>query len=187
MDYNHCSVLLDVVEVVGVADGLPEALAVLDVAGVVADARVEDVAEGVPAEEEVADDAQALAVGLHRPQPAQVGDGVDGLLLVPHRVLEAVEGQLVLQQQRSHLLLVLLDEGYDALPEVLGDVLRLVLQPPLLLPPRLHRLRLLGPHELLRMRLGDREVEQVVRVLGEGAGVLLVAVVLVVRWLIVQG
>lgn len=164
------------VEVLGAADGLPEALAVLDVAGVVADAGVEDVVEGVLAEEEVADDTEAAAVGLGSPQSAQVSDGVDGLLLVAHGVLEAVVGQIVRQQQRPHLLLVPLDERYDALPEVLGDVLRLIFQSSR--HPALRRaLRLLASQQLL-MRIGDREVEQVMRVFGEGMVRLLVAVLL---------
>ena len=40
---NHYSILLDVIEVVGVADCLPEAVSILNMAGVVADSGVEDI------------------------------------------------------------------------------------------------------------------------------------------------
>jgi hypothetical protein len=39
----------------------------------------------------------------------------------------------VLLQQGTHLLLVPFNERYDALPEVFGDVLRLILQSSILL------------------------------------------------------
>lgn len=175
------------VEILRVLDGFPQTLAILDVAGVVADPGVEDVVKCVLAEKEVADDAQTLAVGLRSPQSAQVGNRVYRFLLVPHRVFEVVVGQLVLLQQRPHLLLVLLHERYDALPEVLRDVLRFVLEPPLLLPLLLRRLRLLGPERLLRKRLRDRNIKQMMRVLNEGAMMLFLTMVVLVLCAFLKG
>lgn len=109
-------------------DGLPEGLAVLDVAGVVADAGVEDVVERMAAEEKVADDAQAPPVDLVGPQPTQVLDGVDTLLLLAHHLDETTVSHPLATQQPAHLPLVLLDETDDPLPKIFGDVLCFVLR-----------------------------------------------------------
>jgi hypothetical protein len=110
-----------------VFDGLPESLAIFDVAGVVADAGVKDVVERMPPEEQVADHPQALPVGLVRPQPPQVANRVDAPLLVSHHCDKTAVGRTLLPQQSPHLPLILLDECYDALPEVLRNVLGFVL------------------------------------------------------------
>jgi hypothetical protein len=107
--------------------GLPEGLAVLDVAGVIADAGVEDVVECIASEEEVADDAQTPPIDLVGPQSTQVLDGVDPLLLLTHHLDETTVSHLLTTQQATHLALVLLDETDDSLAEVLRDVLCLVL------------------------------------------------------------
>ena len=46
---------------VGVSKGLPKRLAVLDVAGVVVDPRIEDIVKRVSSEEQVADDPHTLS------------------------------------------------------------------------------------------------------------------------------
>ena len=100
-------------------------------ARVVADARVEDIVQCVLPEEHVADDAHAPSDLWVRPQSAQVSDRVDDLLLHLHLRQEVVVVDSVFCQQGFHLLVVPLDETDDALAEVLGDVLRLVLEPSL--------------------------------------------------------
>lgn len=128
---ERISVLLDAGEVLWVGEGLPERLAVLDVAGVVGDTGVKDVVEGVFAEEEVADGAQTLPVHFVGPQLAQVTDGVDALLFFPHHFDKAAESKALLPQQPTNLLFIALDEAYDPFPEILRNVLGLVLSPPL--------------------------------------------------------
>jgi hypothetical protein len=87
-----------VVEVVGRAEGSPQAVAIFDVAAEVADAGVEDVVHGVASEEEVADDAHAPPVGGVRPQSPQIRDRVYYLLLGSHHCLEISEPHPLLRQ-----------------------------------------------------------------------------------------
>lgn len=75
------SELLDVVEGVRLADGLPQTLSIFNVAGVVADSRVENVVKRVLAKEHVGEYAKTLPKGAIGPKIPQVGDGVDVLFL----------------------------------------------------------------------------------------------------------
>jgi hypothetical protein len=120
------SELFDAVEFLWVSDGLPESLAVLDVAGVVADAGVKNVVQSMSPKEQVADDSQTFPVDLVGPQSPEVEDGVDAFLLLPHHLDETAVSDSFLSEQASHLLFVLFDEADDALAEVLGNVLCLV-------------------------------------------------------------
>ena len=112
---------------VGFSRGLSKRLAVLDVAAEVADPGVEDVVEGVLAQEEVADDAHAPRVFVVHPKSAQVRYRVYCLLYLAHLAVEVLEGHAGVQAHLAHHFLVLLDEGDYGLPVILGDVLRLVL------------------------------------------------------------
>lgn len=111
----------------GGLDGLLQPFPVLHVAGVVADAAVEDVLQGVLAQELVAQDAHALGMLEIYPKLAQVGDGVDGFLLAGELVeqvlvLNAAAGEDVLK-----ILLLFLDVSDDSFSIVLRYVFGLVL------------------------------------------------------------
>lgn len=121
------SELFDAVEFIWVSDGLPQSLAVLDVAGVVANARVKNVVQSMSPKEQVADDSQAFPVYFVGPQSPEVEDGVDTFLLLPHHLDETAVSDSFLSEQASHFFLVFFDEADDALAEVLRNVLCLVL------------------------------------------------------------
>lgn len=101
-------------------------MAVLDVAAEVANPGVEDIVEGVFAEEEVADDPHTPRVFIVHPEPTQVRYCVYCLLYLAHLAVEILEGHAGVQADISHHLLVLLDEGDDGLAVIFGDVLRLI-------------------------------------------------------------
>ena len=122
------SILFNAVEAVGVPEGVPQALAVFDMAGEVADAGVEDIVEGVLPEEDVADHPHALPNEGVRPESSQVGYGVDDPFLDAHAVQEVLVVDLVPGEKEAHLLVVPLDEADDSLAEVLGYVLGLVFE-----------------------------------------------------------
>ena len=119
------------VELLRVAQGTPQGLPVFDVASVVADARVEDVYETVLAEKEVADDAHGSAVGLICPESAQVGNGVDPLLLLLQKSQKISKVHSVLLKQLPELGLAFLDEADDSLAKIFRNVLGLVFHPTL--------------------------------------------------------
>lgn len=121
------SELFDAVEFIWVSDGLPQSLAVLDVAGVVADARVKNVVQSMSPKEQVADDSQTFPVYFVGPQSPEVEDGVDAFLLLPHHLDETAVSDPFLSEQASHFFFVFFDEADDALAEVLRNVLCLVL------------------------------------------------------------
>ena len=100
---------------------------ILDVAAEVANPRVEDIVEGVLAEEEVADDAHAPRVFVVHPEPTKVRYRVHGLLYFAHLAVEVFEGHTGVQADIGHHFLVLLDEGDDGLAVIFRDVLRLIL------------------------------------------------------------
>lgn len=113
----------------GVPDGLADPMPVLHVAAEVADARVEDIAEGVFAQEEIADYAHAPRVSVVHPQSTEIRDGVDGLLGLCHVLVELLEGHASVVADLRHCRAVFFDETYDSFAVVFGDVLGLVLHP----------------------------------------------------------
>ena len=123
------SILFNAVEALWVSEGLPQALSILDVAGEVADAGVEDIVEGVLSKEDVADHPHALSNHRVRPQAAQIGYGVYDLLLDAHALQKVLVAHIVSGEEETHLLIVPFDETDDTLSEVFGYVLGLVLQP----------------------------------------------------------
>jgi len=84
------SILFNAVEALWVLQGLPQALSILDVAGEVADAGVEDIVEGVLSKEDVADHPHAPSNHRVRPQATQIGYRVDDLLLDAHALQEVL-------------------------------------------------------------------------------------------------
>lgn len=113
------------VEGLGLLEGPPEAGPVLDVAAEAADARVEDVLEGVLAEEEVAQHPHAPP-HLSHPQSSQLSYRIDLALVEPQVPNKLLALQPTSFDKRPEPLLVLLHEGYDALPEVFRNIFGLV-------------------------------------------------------------
>jgi hypothetical protein len=120
-----------VVEGLRVFEGLPEALAVFYVTREVAYPRVEYVMKSITPEEEIADNPKTFPDDGVSPQPSQVSNRVDNPFLSSHPSHEFLKGNSVLDKKGFYLGFVLFDEGYDALPKVLGNVFSLVFEPSL--------------------------------------------------------
>lgn len=136
------SIILDVVEVLGVEDGFLQPALVLGVAEPGLDAGVVNVVQGVLAQEGVADDAQALGLLLLLPQVPQVRDCVYALFQVPQFGQQRFVAVPVSLQHFLQYVPVLLNEYNDGLPVVFGDVFGLVFHGFLLLLAALLPLRL---------------------------------------------
>lgn len=109
-----------------VPDRLAEPMPVFDVAAEVANPRVEDIVQGVFAEEEVADDPHASGVFVVHPEPTEIRYCVYCFLYLAHLTVEILEGHTGMQADLSHYFLVLLDEGDDSLAVIFRDVFRLI-------------------------------------------------------------
>jgi hypothetical protein len=121
-----CSIVLDVSEGVRTLDGFPQSVAVLDVTAKVADSRVEDVVEGVLAEEKIADDTHATSVLVVHPQPAQVRNRVYRLLHLSHLANEILKWHSRKLAHTCHYFSILLDKCDDSLSVILGNIFRFV-------------------------------------------------------------
>ena len=121
------SELFDPAEILWVCDSLPQGLAILDMAGVIADAGVKDVVECVSAEEEVTNDPQAFSVNFMSPQSPKILNSVDALLFLPHHFNETAVSDTLFPQESPNFPLVLLNETDNTLSEVLRNVLSLIL------------------------------------------------------------
>lgn len=106
--------------------GFLQPFSVLDVAGVVADPRVEDVVEGMLAEELVAEDPHALGMREIYPEVSEVGDGVDVLFLGGELVHEFGVADSRLLEDGLELLAIFFNEGDDGLSIIFGDIFGLV-------------------------------------------------------------
>ena len=113
------------------ANGIPQPMSILDMAAEVADPGIEDIAQRVFAEEEVAEHPRAFGVLVVDPQSAQVGYRVYGLFELKHLGEEVVEGDVVLLADLFHHSLLLLHEADYGLTVVLGYIFCFVLQFPI--------------------------------------------------------
>ena len=117
-----------------VSYGLANTMPVLDMTAEVTNPRIEDIAEGVLAQEEVADDSHTPSVSVLHPQSPQIGYRVDRLLCLSHVLVKLLKGHFRVLADLADHCAVFFDETDDSLPVVLRDVLGLVLHPLLPLP-----------------------------------------------------
>ena len=114
----------------GTLYGVPQPMPVLYVAAEVANPGIEDIAQRVLPEEEVAEYARTLGVSIVDPESAQIGDRVDGFFELKHFCVELFEGDADLSADLGDYILVLFHEADDGLAVVFGYILGLVLNPP---------------------------------------------------------
>jgi hypothetical protein len=151
-----------VIESVRLLEGLPKTAPVFDVAGVTADARIENVFQSVLPEEQVADHPQTGTL-LPCPQRPQLSDRVYRTLQLTQLSHQTIIAQSVPTHQWGQLGTAVLHKGYYPLPEVLRDVLRLVAR-------LIYLLTLtgkLGPG-LLRLLQGQERLRVLAFEVGEG-------------------
>jgi len=152
------------------ADGLPQPVSIFDMAAKVANARVEDIVEGVFPEEQVADDAHRPRILVVYPQTTQVSYRVYRLLHLRHLANEVRKGDTRKGTDRSHHVLVFLDKSDNCLSVVFGDVLCLIFQLLIvqLLPVVVVRLgRILVLRDALELRDDPRFL---IEIIGGGIG-----------------
>ena len=122
------SVVLDVVEFPGACYPLQQFMPVLDVTGIVGDAAVEDVLQGVLPQKQVAENTHLSGVTTAQPQLPQVFDGVYATLSMTELADYFVVAVFVSLAEFVDFDFVLFDEGNDGLAVVLGNIFCLVLR-----------------------------------------------------------
>lgn len=127
------SIVLDVLEKKRVFNGVRKSIAVLDMTGVVANARVENVTQRVLAQEQVAQHPHCLGVLVFQPHAPQISNRINRTLILPQLIHELFITDSHLPQNKPHLFLIFLEERDYCFPVVFWNVLRLVLKSPLLL------------------------------------------------------
>lgn len=127
MRVYHCSVILDMPELLRIWKSLTQSLSVFDVTGICAYSGIENIFQREFSQEETAYNSHAFWIFIITPQGSQIGDCVDDLLLlfqVPQKlVIVHLETLRNLFNERP----ILLNKRYDSLAVILGDVFRLVL------------------------------------------------------------
>lgn len=98
-------------------------------AGVVADAGVEDVIKGMATEEEITNHSQAFSIDWICPKSTKVSYSVYCLFLASHQRFEAGDGKMIKKEKFLHLFIVLLHPGDYPLSEIFRDIFGLVFKP----------------------------------------------------------
>lgn len=113
----------------GLLDGLTKPVAVLDVASVVTNPRVENVVKGVFSQKQITQKSDAFCVPVIHPHTSQISDCVNDLFLLLQLFNEVVVVNPVALCDLSNLVFKLLDEGNDGFSIVFRNVLCLVFEP----------------------------------------------------------